>query len=333
MIKENVEKILGFDGTLSQKLDGFEYRPQQIEMAQAVEEAFNKAQHLIVEAGTGTGKSLAYLIPATLWAIANNKKVVISTYTKTLQQQILKYDIPFLREKLGIPFRYALCMGNENYLSLRRLKRSTQAGLFNKSEEEKQWNTVFDWAGKTETGYRHDLPFEVMPQVWEEVGRQKDLCLGKNCETYSSCFYFKERKKWFSAHLLIVNHHLFFANVANSGAVLPQFDAVVFDEAQNLEEAATQFLGLEISNSKILYFFFNLLDGERGLFSYFKKNELLKDLQIEEAELTNKIKNLEFKNSLLSDKLDLDYVETLIREKFLFGKEGETLYIIKNNEN
>ncbi|MEE3253524.1 MAG: ATP-dependent DNA helicase [Nitrospinota bacterium] len=254
MIKENVEKILGFDGTLAQKLDGFEYRPQQLEMAQAVEEAFNKAQHLIVEAGTGTGKSLAYLIPATLWAIANNKKVIISTYTKTLQQQILKYDIPFVREKLGIPFRYALCMGNENYLSLRRLKRSTQLGLFNKAEEEKQWNAVFNWAGKTETGYRQDLSFEVMPQVWEEVGRQKDLCLGKNCETYSSCFYFKERKKWFSAHLLIVNHHLFFANVANSGAVLPQFDAVVFDEAQNLEEAATQFLGLEISNSKILYF-------------------------------------------------------------------------------
>ena len=137
MTKENVEKILGFDGTLSQKLDGFEYRPQQIEMAQAVEEAFNKAQHLIVEAGTGTGKSLAYLIPATLWAIANNKKVVISTYTKTLQQQILKYDIPFLREKLGIPFRYALCMGKANSLSLRWLKRSTKAGLVNTSEDAK----------------------------------------------------------------------------------------------------------------------------------------------------------------------------------------------------
>jgi len=254
MIKENIEEILGFDGTLSQKLEGFEYRPQQIEMARAVQKAFNESQHLIVEAGTGTGKSLAYLIPATLWAIANNKKVVISTYTKTLQQQILKHDIPFLREKLGIPFRYALCMGNENYLSLRRLKRSSQAGLFNKAEEEEQWSGVFNWAGKTETGYRHDLPFEVMPQVWEEVGRQKDLCLGKNCETHSSCFYFRARKQWFGAHLLIVNHHLFFANVANSGAVLPGFDAVVFDEAQNLEEAATQFLGLEFSNSKIFYF-------------------------------------------------------------------------------
>jgi len=254
MIKENVEKILGTDGELSKKLEGFEHRPQQMEMARAVETAFSEAKHLIVEAGTGTGKSLAYLIPAILWAVENNKKVVISTYTKTLQQQILNHDIPFLREKLGIPFRYALCMGNENYLSLRRLKRSTQAGLFNKAGEEEQWNGVFDWAVKTETGYRSDLPFEVMPQVWEEVGRQKDLCLGKNCETHSSCFYFKARKKWFGAHLLIVNHHLFFANVANSGAVLPGFDAVVFDEAQNLEEAATQFLGLEISNSNLFYF-------------------------------------------------------------------------------
>ena len=254
MNKENVEKILGAGGLLSKQLEGFEHRPQQIEMAQAVETAFGDAKHIIVEAGTGTGKSLAYLVPAILWAVKNNKKVVISTYTKTLQQQILNHDIPFLREKLGIPFRYALCMGNENYLSLRRLKRSSQAGLFNKADEETQWNGVFDWAVETETGYRNDLPFEVMPQVWEEVGRQKDLCLGKNCETHSSCFYFKARKKWFGAHLLIVNHHLFFANVANSGAVLPAFDAVVFDEAQNLEEAATQFLGLEISNSNLFYF-------------------------------------------------------------------------------
>lgn len=263
MTNENAEKILESNGRLSQKLEGFEHRPQQIQMARAVEAAFNEAKHLIVEAGTGTGKSLAYLIPAILWATENNKKVVISTHTKTLQQQILNHDIPFLREKLGIPFRYALCMGNENYLSLRRLKRSSQAGLFNKAEEEGQWNGVFGWAAKTDTGYRNDLPFEVMPQVWEEVGRQKELCLGKNCETHSSCFYFKARKKWFGAHLLVVNHHLFFANVANSGAVLPSFDAVVFDEAQNLEEAATQFLGLEISNSS-LYHFLDRLHNPRA---------------------------------------------------------------------
>jgi ATP-dependent DNA helicase DinG len=254
MTAKRVENYLGKDGILSSRLEGFEYRHQQMDMAGAVEEAFSSAQHLIVEAGTGTGKSLAYLVPAILWAVENNKKVVISTYTKTLQHQILNHDIPLLRDKLGIDFRYALCMGNENYLSLRRLKRSAQAGLFTQVNEENQWGGIFNWAEETETGYRSDLDFEVLPQVWEEVGRQKDLCLGKNCETHSSCFYFKARKKWFGAHLLIVNHHLFFANVANAGAVLPAFDAVVFDEAQNLEEAATQFLGLEVSNSHLIYF-------------------------------------------------------------------------------
>jgi ATP-dependent DNA helicase DinG len=251
---KHVENYLGEEGILSTRLEGFEFRPQQVDMAVAVAEALGNAKHLIVEAGTGTGKSLAYLIPAILWAVENNKKVVISTYTKTLQHQILNHDIPFLRDKLGIAFRYALCMGNENYLSLRRLKRSAQAGLFTKSDEENQWDGIFNWAEETETGFRSDLPFEVLPQVWEEVGRQKDLCLGKSCETHSSCFYFKARKKWFGAHLLIVNHHLFFANVTNAGAVLPAFDAVVFDEAQNLEEAATQFLGLKISNSSLIYF-------------------------------------------------------------------------------
>jgi ATP-dependent DNA helicase DinG len=254
MTVKRVENYLGKEGILSSRLEGFEYRHEQMDMAGAVEEAFDNARHLIVEAGTGTGKSLAYLVPAILWAVENNKKVVISTYTKTLQHQILNHDIPLLRDKLGIAFRYALCMGNENYLSLRRLKRSAQAGLFTQVDEESQWEGVFNWAGETETGYRSDLPFEILPQVWEEVGRQKDLCLGKNCETHSSCFYFKARKKWFGAHLLIVNHHLFFANVANAGAVLPAFDAVVFDEAQNLEEAATQFLGLEVSNSHLIYF-------------------------------------------------------------------------------
>ncbi|MZG29974.1 MAG: DEAD/DEAH box helicase [Nitrospinae bacterium] len=253
MMSKRVENYLGKEGSLSTGVEGFEFRQQQMHMAAAVEEAFDSARHLIVEAGTGTGKSLAYLIPAILWAVENNKKVVISTYTKTLQHQILNHDIPFLKERLGIDFRYALCLGNENYLSLRRLKRSAQAGLFTQSDEEKQWDGIFNWASVTETGFRSDLPFEVLPQVWEEVGRQKDLCLGKNCETHSSCFYFKARKKWFGAHLLIVNHHLFFANVANAGAVLPPFDAVVFDEAQNLEEAATQFLGLEISNSSLAY--------------------------------------------------------------------------------
>ena len=250
------------DGVLSQKLGSFEFRPQQLEMAQSVAASLEQGHHLMVEAGTGTGKSLAYLIPAVLWALQNETRVIVSTYTKTLQEQIVNHDIPFLRDVLGLPFKHSLCLGSENYLSLRRMKRASQTHLFGNVEEDEQLNEIFQWAGRTESGFRNDLPFEPAPSVWEEVGRQKDLCMGKQCETFNSCFYFKERRKWFGAHLLIVNHHLFFANVANSGAVLPRYDAVIFDEAQNLEEAATSFLGLDISNSGLFYFLDRLYNAK-----------------------------------------------------------------------
>jgi ATP-dependent DNA helicase DinG len=249
-------------GVLSKKLGSFEFRPQQLEMAQSVAASLEEGHHLMVEAGTGTGKSLAYLIPAVLWAIKNETRVIVSTYTKTLQEQIVNQDIPFLRDVLGLPFRHSLCLGSENYLSLRRMKRASQTHLFGNVEENEQLNEIFNWAGRTESGFRNDLPFEPAPSVWEEVGRQKDLCMGKQCETFNSCFYFKERRKWFGAHILIVNHHLFFANVANSGAVLPRYDAVIFDEAQNLEEAATSFLGLDISNSGLFYFLDRLYNAK-----------------------------------------------------------------------
>ena len=269
MIEKEVRKYLDYGGFLSDAIEEFERRPQQIAMAEAVGRAFDDKHHLIVEAGTGTGKSLAYLIPAILWAVKHNKKVVVSTYTKTLQEQLLYHDIPLLHEKLKIPFRYALCLGHENYLSLRRLKRASQKGLFTMVEEDEQMAAIFDWVSETPNGTKGDLPFEPLPSVWEDVGRQKDLCLGKNCETYSTCYYFKERKRWFGAHLLIVNHHLFFANVASNGVVLPRFDAVIFDEAQNIEEAATSFLGLEISNSYLYYFLDRLYHSRtrKGLLS------------------------------------------------------------------
>jgi ATP-dependent DNA helicase DinG len=274
-------------GVLSQKLNSFEFRPQQLKMAGDVAAALEEGHHLMVEAGTGTGKSLAYLIPAVLWAIKNETRVIVSTYTKTLQEQIVNHDIPFLRDTLGLPFKYSLCMGSENYLSLRRMKRASQTHLFGNVEEDDQLNEIFQWAERTETGFRNDLPFEPLGSVWEEVGRQKDLCMGKHCDTFNSCFYFKERRKWFGAHLLIVNHHLFFANIANSGAVLPRYDAVIFDEAQNLEEAATSFLGLEISNSGLLYFLDRLynLKTKRGTLT-----RLRNDLTVEIQQRVSKVR-------------------------------------------
>ncbi|PIQ95999.1 MAG: helicase c2 [Nitrospinae bacterium CG11_big_fil_rev_8_21_14_0_20_56_8] len=269
MNRRDILDFFGEQGLISHLMPGFEFRFQQVRLAEAVARSLDSGSHLVAEAGTGTGKSLAYLLPAVLWAVENNKKVVVSTYTKNLQQQILYHDIPFIRQKLGLAFRYSICMGHENYLSLRRLKRAGQAGLFTDPEADSQMGRIFDWAGQTATGLKEELDFDPLSTVWEEVGRQKDLCMGKNCPTYSSCFYFKERRKWFASHLLVVNHHLFFANVASQGAILPRFDAVVFDEAQNLEEAATHFLGIEISNSGLFYFLDRLynLKTQRGILS------------------------------------------------------------------
>ncbi|MBT3514320.1 MAG: DEAD/DEAH box helicase [Nitrospina sp.] len=277
MIEKEIGKYLDKDGFLSDAIEEFERRPQQIGMAEAVGRAFDGKHHLMVEAGTGTGKSLAYLIPAILWAVKHNKKVVVSTYTKTLQEQLLYHDIPLLYDKLKIPFRYALCLGNENYLSLRRLKRASQKGLFAMEEEDEQMAAIFDWVNETPNGTKGDLPFEPLRSIWEDVGRQKDLCLGKNCETYNTCYYFKERRRWFGAHLLVVNHHLFFANVASNGAVLPKFGAVIFDEAQNIEESATSFLGLEVSNSYLYYFLDRLYHSRtrKGLLSRIEHDYLV----------------------------------------------------------
>ena len=249
-----IKEIFGESGRAADLMDSFEYRPQQIYMGEAVERAFTNGNHLMVEAGTGTGKSLAYLIPAAIWAAKNDKKVIISTYTKTLQQQILNKDIPFMRKALGLAFRYALCLGYGNYLSLRRMGRVAQTEMLNDLKEAWQRQEIFSWSETTQTGEKMELPFEIISKVWEDMGRQKELCLGKKCPTYRDCFYFAARKKWFGSHLLVVNHHLFFANIASGGGVLPQYDAVIFDEAQNLEEAATQFLGLELSNFGIAFF-------------------------------------------------------------------------------
>ncbi|QPJ66779.1 MAG: ATP-dependent DNA helicase [Candidatus Nitrohelix vancouverensis] len=263
----DAEELLGPEGLAARAMPGFEYRPQQAAMADAVAKTLESGGHLMVEAGTGTGKSLAYLIPAVLWAVQNDKRVVVSTYTKTLQHQILHHDIPLLRQRLGLSFRYSICLGHENYLSLRRMKRAGQAGLFVDPEQEEQLAEIFEWSSMTASGVKEELEFTPLPAVWEEVGRQKDLCLGKNCETYRDCFYFKERKRWFASHLLVVNHHLFFANVAAGGGALPRFDAVIFDEAQNVEEAATSFLGLEVSNSSLNYFLDRLYNprGKKGM--------------------------------------------------------------------
>ena len=237
----NISNMFANDGILSHRLENYEYRHQQVIMAEAIADNINNNSHLIVEAGTGVGKSLAYLIPFILWAIKENKKVVISTFTKALQYQLVNKDIPFLKDALSLDFSFALCVGGENYLCLRRLNQAGSHGLFELDETE-ALKELFKWKDRTKTGLKSDMDFEPMPKLWQKVCREGDICFGKKCSYYDKCFYQRAKAVERKAHILITNHHLFFAHIASGWNVLPKFDSIVFDEAHQLEDVASGYL-------------------------------------------------------------------------------------------
>ncbi|MBI5184327.1 MAG: DEAD/DEAH box helicase [Nitrospinae bacterium] len=249
----SLKSFFSQNGTLEKSLQRFERRPDQGRMAEIIWDSLETGAKLVVEAGTGTGKSFAYLIPLILWAVKKKKRVCVSTYTKTLQQQLTEKDLPFLSKIMGVPFQYTLCLGGNNYICKRRLGNAGRLGLFADPEEVRQFHDLFNWEKKTKTGLRLDMPFQPLHSVWEEVGRLKELCLGKKCGYQKECFYQQARKKWQDAHLLVVNHHLFFANLSSNGSVLPAANAVVFDEAHNVEDVATSYFGLEATNTGLRY--------------------------------------------------------------------------------
>ena len=267
----NALKIFGETGLIAQSMrSGYEYRPQQVLMAEAVEKSLETGTHLIVEAGTGVGKSLAYLVPLVTWARETNQRAVVATYTKTLQQQLVEKDLPFLRNVLG-DFRYALCVGGENYLCLRRFDQLRMGDLYEQGEVE-PLNRLFAWSTMTRTGMRSDLDTELPAVLWAKACRQADLCFGKDCSYYKDCFYLRAKAVEQQAHVLIANHHLFFADMATAGNVLPPHRAIVFDEAHQVEEVATDYLGIEISNYSTRYFLDGLLSQRtrKGLLTRLK---------------------------------------------------------------
>ncbi|HAV43015.1 TPA: helicase c2 [bacterium] len=249
-----IEEIFGKDGLIAQHLPSYEYREEQIQMAREIEEVIQEEGYLLVEAGTGVGKSLAYLVPFLKWAVNGEKRVIVSTYTKVLQSQLLEKDLPFLRKVLPFEFRAEACFGSANYLCLRRFYQSQLRGFFNSSQEIDQIGSLIEWQKATSLGLRQELDFEPSVALWDEVSRQGDLCFGKRCPYRQECYYQQARIRWFKSHLLIVNHHLYFANLAAEDMVLPPYDALVFDEAHSIEEVATGYLGTEVSNIKISYF-------------------------------------------------------------------------------
>jgi ATP-dependent DNA helicase DinG len=245
-------KLFGESGLISRSMNrAYEHRPQQADMAGAVQKALADKTHLIVEAGTGVGKSLAYLVPLVYWTREENCRAVVATYTKALQQQLVDKDLPFLKNVLG-DFRYALCVGGENYLCLRRFDALRMGDLYEQNEIE-SLNRLFAWSTVTRTGLKSELDAVPPPGLWAKACRQPDLCFGKDCSYYRDCFYQKAKAFEQQAHILVANHHLFFADLATDGNVLPQYKAVVFDEAHQVEDVATDYLGVEVTNFSVRY--------------------------------------------------------------------------------
>ena len=254
--------LLGPNGPVSRSLPGYEARPAQVEMAAAVVAALNDDGIAVLEAGTGTGKSLAYLVPAALWAHANRERVVIATGTINLQEQLVSHDLPLLRAALPFPIEVALLKGRGNYLGLRRLEvaLASREGMIVDPGERKLLEDLAAWAERSDEGSTQDLPFSVPDTIWEEVRSDGDACLRLSCPRYRECFYYKSRRTAARAHLLVANHHLLFADVAvreatgnlKGAALLPPYRRVVLDEGHRLEAAASSFFGARVTRRGVL---------------------------------------------------------------------------------
>ncbi|MFQ5463281.1 MAG: ATP-dependent DNA helicase [Phycisphaerae bacterium] len=260
-------EILEKGGLIAQKLSEYEVRPEQLDMAGAVEEAFAQEEHLLVEAGTGVGKSFAYLIPAINLAVEKNEPVVVSTHTIALQEQLFHKDIPFLQSVLPMEFSAVLVKGRANYVGLRRLARASgrQDLLFDGLGQLSELHRIEDWAYKTEDGSLSDLPSQPAPVVWDRVRSDADDCLGRRCPYFDKCFYQRARKKAQAAQLLVVNHAMLFSDLAvrrQGASILPDYRYVVLDEAHTVEQVAGDHLGLSVTNTQVRYLL-NALHNER----------------------------------------------------------------------
>src|SRR6267378_659876 len=251
-----MQKIFGPDGLISTAHPEYEHRPGQIQMAEAVARAFEQKRHLIVEAGTGTGKTLAYLVPAIAAACGSGARVVISTGTKNLQEQLMEKDLPFLQGVLPAKFRAAVMKGRNNYACLHRIKQAESMPVLEGLDQIDQFDEVFRWVTQTETGDRAELSNlpESLP-FWRHIDARSDTCLGQQCPDFEPCFITRMRQRATDADIIVVNHHLFFADLALRngayGSVLPDYAAVILDEAHQIEDVASEYFGAQVSTYQI----------------------------------------------------------------------------------
>jgi ATP-dependent DNA helicase DinG len=257
--KPSMQEVFGPGGFLEKCMKGgfdrsvvssdYEYRAAQLEMAELVHDAFETHHHAIVEAGTGTGKTLAYVIPA----ICSGRRVVISTATKSLQEQLFQKDIPFLQKHFAPNLKVAVMKGRSNFLCVSKLNQAQDQALLKGIEEVDYFRQIKDWAKLTETGDRAELTF--LPddsELWGRLDARRDTCTGQKCPSFNPCFVTGMHQRAKEADLIIVNHHLFFADLAlkqdDFGSILPEYSAVVFDEAHEMEDVASEYFGRQISN-------------------------------------------------------------------------------------
>jgi len=267
-----VEDILAPGGLIADHLSTYEHRAEQMEMASAVAGAFEEGEHLLAEAGTGVGKSFAYLVPAILQSVHHERRVVVSTYTIALQEQLIGKDLPFLAESLPLRFSAVLGKGRNNYLCVRRLHRAAQIRdkLFASLRHQEQLDTLTDWAMETPAGSRQDIEFPLDAAVWQKVRAEAGLCRGAQCKHHAHCFFRAARRRMQSANLLVVNHALFFSDLAlAAGAprLLGKYNLVVLDEAHTVEQVASDHFGHSVSSSAVHFLLRELYDDrtDRGL--------------------------------------------------------------------
>jgi len=269
--EEDLSSILTPGGALSSISDKYEYRESQTEMLRLVCRGFNENKIVAAEAGTGVGKSFAYLIPAITWADENEERVVISTATINLQQQLVENDIPLVKKMTGSNIKAVLVKGRRNYICFTRLQEQIdENSLF--MDDDDPLKVISDWAQISATGSRTELNFHPEESIWSKICSESDTCSGMRCSHFENCFVMRARREAASAGILVVNHHLLFADLGlrqagagfENGAVLPVYDRIIFDEAHNIENSATSFFSESLSKYSVFQLLNRLYRQKRG---------------------------------------------------------------------
>jgi len=335
----DIDHVLYFlrDGSkISRSLKGYEERAEQLDMAVSVSETFNDDKIALIEAGTGVGKSMAYLVPSVLWAVSNKERVLISTNTINLQEQLIYKDIPFIHDNVCSDFKAILVKGRGNYACKKKAARlGSEGGELFEDQNIAEERSLVKWMEKSKDGCRSDLNFVPRASSWGKIVSEADLCGKARCSYYKECFFYMARREAASADIMVVNHHLLFADLAvkgekggfNEGAVLPPYSRVILDEAHNIEDVATEYFGASVSKRGMELLLGRMVskkDSSRGLLPYIcnkiakKKGTLPSSFIPQVSALINEkiIPSIEYIRSVSSEFFDVTaYLSMEIKKK------------------